>query len=881
MNRRTVLALLGTSTTAAVAGCLGSGDDDSNGDDAGATNGDDTGGANGDDTGGADTNGEDDTGNGTGDDENGDPAEPSFELAFIDVPNEGIAGEEVTVGYRIENVGNAEGTTEIVFEVLGTVIDSETVTLERGEDATGTFGYAVDEEQTESVALTVTADDATADAELAVTEPAALPVTIRSTGGFVSIRGETRAEAIEFSELLPPASSEGEPILIDGEITDGEWESTAVEFPEMTVAGLAVDVSAPDGFAGSIDPNTGEMTLEGTWLLATGSGEVALNVVATTGESGALEGSFDLASNPPTATLVENEAAIDAIGVDEIDEQLDLPVESGEVWLELDVELEGIGAVPSVSLTDVQDVVVAGEEATVEYQLENIGDRSETFELVVSVDGEDVATEELAVDGGDSVTGTFSHEVALDRVDALEMQVSSEDSVVTATIPVQPRTLIIESTGGFGGFGGDTREEAEQADFSTEMPPDGGADGPIRIEAEIREGRWVSTDVDFPDFTIQGIPISTEAPDGLEGDLVPDEGLMTFEGIWAFDVGSGSTAADFEATTRTSGALEGSFDLDADPPTATVVSNEQPIEASGVDVLDEQIGLPLEPGQAWLELDLTLDGVGAVPLVELTDVPEFVEVGSDATVEYLVENAGDTGRTFEVIVEVDGEERERADMTLDGGDATTRSFSYPVDSNREEPLSVTVRTGDSLATADIDVQQPTVTIESVGGFLSLDGETREEAMEGGMSQALPPSETVPDPVEIEAELDGTRWNSTEVVFPDITISGISVEVAAPNGLEGEFDREAELMTFEGVLTFDIGPGETTATLAATTGESGALEGAFDFETDPPTATVVDNESVAKPFGVEVVDNQLGLPLDPGDLWMELDVIVDGIDAFLD
>ncbi len=874
MNRRTVLALLGTSTTAAVAGCLGTGDD-GNGDD-GDVNGDDTGDGNGDDTG--DSNGEDDTGDG----ENGDPAAPSFDLTFSNVPDDVISGETITTEYRIENVGDAEGTTEIVFEVLGTAIDSETVTLESGESTTGTFDYAVTDEETDDpLTLAVVADGATADLELAVAEPAALPVTIRSTGGFVSVRGETRPEAIEFSELLPPATDADNAIIIDGEITDGEWHSTAVELPEMVVDGVAVDVSAPDGFTGSIDPTTGEMTLEGTWLLATDSGDVPVEFVATTSESGALEGSFDLESNPPTATLVENEATLDESGVDEIDEQLGLPLESGEVWLELDVELEGIGAVPSVTLTDVQDVVVAGEEATVAYQLENIGDRSETFELVFSVDGDEVGTEAVTVDGGDAVTGTFSQVVDLNRVDDLAMQVASEDSVAETAIPVQPRTLIIETTGGFGAFGADTREEAEDVPFSTEMPPGGGVDDPIRIEAEIREGRWESTDVLFPDFRIQGITIQTDAPEGLEGDLDPDTGLMTLEGVWAFDIGSGDTTAEFSATTRESGALEGSFDLDADPPTATLVSNESAIEATGNESLDNIIGLPLEPGQAWLELDVTLDGVGAVPLVELTDVPETAVAGDDATVEYLVENAGDTDRTFDVIFEVDGEEHDRAEVTLDGGEEITGSFAYPVDSDREEPLSVTVRAGDSLETAEIPVQQPTFTIESAGGFLSLEGESREEALEAQLSQPLPPREAESEPIQIEAQIDDGRWESVDVVFPSISITGISVDVDAPEGLEGDIDPDAGLLTFEGSLRFDIGPGETTAEVAATTGESGALEGTADFDADPPTATLVDNESIAEPFGVEQVDNQLGLPLDPGDLWMELDVTFEGIDALLE
>ena len=182
---------------------------------------------------------------------------------------------------------------------------------------------------------------------------------------------------------------------------------------------------------------------------------------------------------------------------------------------------------------------------------------------------------------------------------------------------------------------------------------------------------------------------------------------------------------------------------------------------------------------------------------------------------------------------------------------------------------------------DTDGDGPVITdrfrAESREGGLVWFGDPDEEEFRDS-DLFLPPSEEIPDPVELEAELDddGT-WESTSLDFPPIdVVPGIEPEVEAPNGFTGEYDEEAGLVTVEGQVRAIVetdGGEELTLEfpLNATSGESGDLEGEFDVRENSVLVTVVDNESVVEDtFGQEFVDETLNLPgRFSGDNWFEL------------
>lgn len=871
MNRRKLLAVLGTSATGAVAGCLG-GDDDDEPNGADDPNGDDENGV-------ADENGTDEP-NGD-DDPNGDPpAAGDFSVSLLDTPATVDVGAEVTVGYQVENVGDAEDTFDVVLEIDGEEIDRESVTLEAGAETTGQFTYDVDIEQTEPLAVTITSDDTSDEVEITVVEPGPQSFVAESTGGFLSLAGETREEAAEheLALQLPPSVDVAEPIIVEGEIENGRWEATDIQLPDVSVQGIAVETEAPDGLEGDFDIEEGIMTVEGSWRMDVGPGEAEPFINATTGESGALTGEFDLEAEEPSVTLVDNQLTVDEIGFDTIDEELGLPREAGEVWLELDMTLSEIGGIALVELVDTPDSVEAGSELTINYRIENAGGSVDTFDVTFEVDGEEIDHEQITVAGGDEEIRSFTYSVSAERTEDMEITVSSGDSSDSASVGADPRTFILEVVDGWGAFGEDTLEDAQDAEFGIDLEPGGDTfDEPIILEGEIAGGEWESTDIQFPDFTLLGMAVDTSAPEGFHGIFDPDEDMLSMEGTWKLDIGPGSAEPSFRATTGESGALEGSLDLDTNPPRATLVSNEERIEASGFDPIDEAIGAPLEPGEAWLLIEAELTGVGSLPRVDFVDVPDEVTAGQELTAEYTVENAGDGGDTFEVNLEVDGEVVEQTEVSLGGGEQTTETFTYEVDFGRTEDLTITVQTQAAVASADVAVRPRTFTMVSTGGFISLEGETREEARDAEFSLELPPSEDIEEPIIIEAIITEGSWESTDVTIPDVTLQGIAIENDAPEGLHGELDLEAGLMTLDGVWEFDFGPEVASPTFEATTLESGALEGGMDLDVDPARITLVENEVVIDEIGFDPIDDELDLPNEPGEAWLEVEFMIEGLE----
>lgn len=269
------------------------------------------------------------------------------------------------------------------------------------------------------------------------------------------------------------------------------------------------------------------------------------------------------------------------------------------------------------------------------------------------------------------------------------------------------------------------------------------------------------------------------------------------------------------------------------------------------------------------------------PLFEpaIVAIPESVDAGEAFTVEFTIENTGDgPGRTTAVLT-FDETEYFSSDVSLDPGEATTTSVRKSLDIDRQESISVTLSVGEHQVSRTVTIVDPTAeqfSMELVGGFLSVEGETVEEAREATFSIDLSPDGELDEAIMLEAQRVGGRWESTHIELPDLEVAGIHVEPSTPDGLAGEFDPDAGLMTMEGRWLFDFGAGELDTAFEATTGDSGGMTGSFDVDEEPPTATLVDNESGVGESGFAPIDNELDMPLEPGEVWLELIVEFDGI-----
>lgn len=168
-------------------------------------------------------------------------------------------------------------------------------------------------------------------------------------GGLVWFGGRDE-EAFRESDLnLPPSEDISDPVKFEAEVDEnGNWESTSLDFPPIDVVpGITPEIEAPNGLSGTYDETEGLWTVGGDIRATVESNngeelslEFPLN--ATTGQSGELEGSFEVQNGTVVATIVDNESIVeDTFGNEFIDNELNLPGEfEGDNWFELTLELE-------------------------------------------------------------------------------------------------------------------------------------------------------------------------------------------------------------------------------------------------------------------------------------------------------------------------------------------------------------------------------------------------------------------------------------------------------------------------------------------------------------------------------------------------------------
>lgn len=164
-----------------------------------------------------------------------------------------------------------------------------------------------------------------------------------SQGGFIAF-DEAESEAEAEGVPIPVAAAGDDPISIEADIADGTWEATDVQFPALEpVDGLEAEVAIPDGLSGEIDPEAGLFTIDGHFeITVTDEADFEFGFEATTGDSGALTGSFDTSTTPATITVVDNEFIVDdETGEGIIDTALPLPTtEEGANWIKITMHVD-------------------------------------------------------------------------------------------------------------------------------------------------------------------------------------------------------------------------------------------------------------------------------------------------------------------------------------------------------------------------------------------------------------------------------------------------------------------------------------------------------------------------------------------------------------
>ncbi|WP_436900464.1 hypothetical protein [Halovenus halobia] len=218
-----------------------------------------------------------------------------------------------------------------------------------------------------------------------------------------------------------------------------------------------------------------------------------------------------------------------------------------------------------------------------------------------------------------------------------------------------------------------------------------------------------------------------------------------------------------------------------------------------------------------------------------------------------------------------------ATLPLAAGCLSTGSDSADDDSPDEPaPTNETEDTSDEDSSDQPDSQPlfaESFSVTSQSGFLAINEavETRTQARKAGYILSDGEAD---ETISVQATVaDDGSWESTDVAFPPIEASGIEAQIESPDGLSGVLTENR--MTASGTLrvVIEFLDDEFSFEVNATTEQSNALTGETNFDAEPPTATLVDNEFVIEnSASSSIINSQLDLPAEkPGTNWFELEV----------
>lgn len=440
--------------------------------------------------------------------------------------------------------------------------------------------------------------------------------------------------------------------------------------------------------------------------------------------------------------------------------------------LELAVTDQDGNPVPGAAVTGggVDETTDSDGQISVELQ-------SGTYDLTVEAEGESARTSVEIT--GDSTTRE-SVELPLGGDDGGDDDDNSSDEPATGL------TFEAVNSGGLVSF--NTADKQTAKDKGVKFPVEG-----MKIEATIDEeaGTWESTNTEFESFEAKGQPVEVTAPNGLHGEFDAENDRMTFEGEFVVNVADvADVRFSIEATTGSSGSIEGKGNIGDEDGSVLLVDNEFTVAASGNNLVDGKLGLPSEEaGTNWfvfpLDFDLTevevddggggdggtADGTGTLQGEILDQNGEPIENAIVSVDGQFQEKLTDRNGQFEVTlpagtytveVEAEGYESETYQAEVVGGE--TMSVSGVL-AGGEPAIETTVRTT-AMDDGSVKVEG---TVENVGAGtasqeveLSFGGESTTETVQvgAGESKTVSAEFSVDDPEGTQAEVSAGEDTAT-------------------------------------------------------------------------------------------------------------------------
>jgi len=455
----------------------------------------------------------------------------------------------------------------------------------------------------------------------------------------------------------------------------------------------------------------------------------------------------------------------------------------------------------------------------------------------------------------------------------LRMEIESETGTVEGTVR-SPEGEPVESVTVTTGVGTGQTTTASDGSFQLDAPA-----GPNSVIATPDSEELVTTGEPvtiLPDETITADvqllpklfePITVLASDGNAGDTIQMTGLFRNAGD---ETGTRdvilSVADESVTTTRT---LE---------PNGVQTINYN-WETDSDDAGDHEV--VLEVDDQTVSRSLSLQG----PDLNVSVATSNVAPGETLTVEATVKNEGTVSGAQDVTISV-ADESTTETVQLGPGGETTVTLTWETGSDDAGEYEATAETGGQTVTESVRVREAVsqdvgdevdFIARSTGGYMAYDYDSFSEAEGQGLD--FPDINAGEDPIVIAGKIneeEGT-WESTQTFFPNITQEGIQGTVRAPNGLQGEVDREKGLLTATGQYWVLIEGDQGTSfrfNMTMRTNESGEIteDGKYEEVNDTfANINFVGNEfAVREQTDDPVVDSTLKLPSPtPGRNYMEL------------
>ncbi len=386
------------------------------------------------------------------------PPTSEFDVNITATTDEALAGEDVTVEAVVTNTGDAAGEQDVRFSVDGTEQATDRVRLAEGENKTVSFDYRTKKTDTPRIVAEVATADDTASEQVTVLDPAAFEVTLDSVNSTV-VAGETVSVEATVTNNGSVNATQDVRFSVDGAeqatnrvtLAGGASEQLSFDYrteetdqPEITVGVSSEDnavtetvvVQEPAVFAvelGSIRQEVApgeQVTVNAT---VTNEGDVTGNQTLRFSADGTEQETKTLSLDSQQSETVP--FSYNTSGADPF--RLELTVASTNEAVSTVVNIVG-STTFAVSVETVDEVVV-GENITVAYTVENVGDVEGTQTVRLSAGGVEQARETVTLAVDERINETYTYQT--DPTDTPAVVVAAESANDTAKQTVAVATV--------------------------------------------------------------------------------------------------------------------------------------------------------------------------------------------------------------------------------------------------------------------------------------------------------------------------------------------------------------------------------------------------------------------------------------------------------